>query len=242
MISVVIPAFNEEAYIASTLESVHDARAYYEGLGGTGVDVVVVDNDSSDATAAIAASLGDRVVQESVHNIARVRNTGARAAIHSVLVFLDADTLMPKELLLRIAHVMRDSDCAGGAVDVVFRPRRRVVRGYVAFWRLVARLSGMALGACQFCRREAFDALGGYDETIFMGEDVDFVWRLRAAARRNGGEICFIRDLRVVASSRRFDQWPLWRTLLMTHPLLVFPFGRRARVWRAWYDRASVPR
>lgn len=242
MLSVIIPAFNEADYIARTLESLRAARAHYEALGGSAVDVVVVDNASSDATAELSAKLGARVVRENVHNIGKVRNAGARAATQSILVFLDADTEVPKDLLVRIAQIMRDGNCAGGAVDVVFRPTRFVVRAYVAFWRLAGRISGMALGACQFCRRDAFDALGGYDETIFMGEDVDFVWRLRAAARQGGRKTCFIRDSSVVASSRRFDQWPLWRTLVMTHPLLVFPFRRCRNVWRDWYDHTTVPR
>ena len=242
MLSVIVPAFNEEAYIARTLASLRAAQEQFESFGGRGVEVVVVDNASSDATASLAASLGARVVPEIVHNVAKVRNTGARAATHDLLVFLDADTLVPAELLVRIAEVMRDDNCVGGAVDVLVQPKRLAVRAYVAFWQFAGRISGMALGACQFCRREAFTALGGYDETIYMGEDVDFIWRLRGAARRQGRRTRFIHDLRVISSSRRFDQWPLWRTLLMTHPLLVFPFRRSRKVWHDWYDHSAVPR
>ena len=96
----------------------------------------------------------------------------------------------------------------------------------------------MAQGACQFCRRDVFAELGGYDETMYMGEDVDFFWRLRALARRRGSMTCIIRDLPVVPSARRFNTWPLWRTLALTNPLLVLTLRRRRSAWAGWYDRA----
>ena len=98
----------------------------------------------------------------------------------------------------------------------------------------------MAQGATQFCRRDAFDALGGYDETLFMGEDVDYYRRLKGLARRRGGGVSFVEDVRVVPSTRRFDQWRLWRTLVWTNPLFVLLFRRRRAAWRGWYER--VPR
>lgn len=241
-ISVIIPAFNEEAYIARTIECLRAAGAYFESLGGSAVELLVVDNASTDSTANLVITLGVRVIRESEHNVSKVRNTGARAATHEVLVFLDADTLVPRELLVAIAGVMREGVCEGGAVDVTFRPAGLAVRMHLLLWRLLGVVAGMAMGACQFCRRDVFDALGGYDETLYMGEDVDFVWRLRAAGRRRGRTTCFVRDVHVIASSRRFDQWPLWRTLVMTNPLVVLALRRRQKAWRGWYDGTATPR
>src|SRR5262245_61274581 len=101
-ISVVIPAFNEEAYIERTIESLRAATTYLESLGGSTVELLVVDNASTDATATLATRLGVRVVDEREHNVSKVRNTGARAAMYDVLVFIDADTLVPRELFDRI--------------------------------------------------------------------------------------------------------------------------------------------
>jgi hypothetical protein len=98
----------------------------------------------------------------------------------------------------------------------------------------------MAQGAAQFCRRESFLALGGYDETIYMGEDVDFYWRMRRAARRGGRRVCYITDMRVIPSPRRFDRWSIWKTLLWTNPLLIALLRRRKGAWRGWYE--DVPR
>jgi hypothetical protein len=95
----------------------------------------------------------------------------------------------------------------------------------------------MAQGAAQFCPRDAFTLLGGYDESLFMGEDVDFYSRLRKHAQRMKGHVCLIGDLRVVTSTRRFDQWPLWRTLLWTNPLVIAALRRLRSFWQGWYDK-----
>ena len=235
-ISVVIPAFNEESYLPDTLQAVVRSSALLQSRYGAHTEVVVVDNGSADATATVAQSLGARVIDEAEHNIARVRNRGAAVAQGEVLVFLDADTHIPEELLGAIHEVMAAPAYVGGAVDTEYRPRKRVIRAYLDLWRMLGLLAGMAQGAAQFCRRSDFAALGGYDESLFMGEDVDFYFRLRKYARHEGGQVSFIRKLRVVPSSRRFDRWSLWRTLLFTNPLFILALRRARFAWRGWYD------
>lgn len=239
-VSVVIPAFDEEAYLGATLASVGRAAARLSERAGVSAEVFVVDNDSSDSTAAVAREFGAVVVRESRHNVARVRNTGARFAGGDVLVFVDADTVVPEELLWRVVEALAEPGCLGGAVDTDYRPAKLTSKIYLRFWRVVGRLLGMAQGATQFCRREAFDALGGYDETLYMGEDVDFYRRLKRLAKRRGGGVRFIEDVRVTPSTRRFDQWRLWRTLVWTNPLFILLFRRTRSAWRGWYER--VPR
>lgn len=235
-ISVVVPAFDEERCIAETLDHLHAAGELLRAATGTPLQILLVDNASTDRTAAIARDRGVTVIGEAEHNIAKVRNVGARAADHDVLVFVDADTLVPSRSLLRISQVMATSGCLGGAVDTAYDAQRPVVQVYLRFWRMLGILGGMAQGACQFCRRETFAELGGYDETLYMGEDVDFFWRLRAEARKRGLQTSFIRDLQVSPSARRFDTWPLWRTLVLTNPVVILALRRRRFPWAGWYD------
>jgi hypothetical protein len=96
----------------------------------------------------------------------------------------------------------------------------------------------MAQGAAQSCRRDAFSALGGYHETLYMGEDVDFYWRLRELARARGPHVRFLRDVRVVPSPRRFDQWPTLRILIQTNPVYIYLFRRYQAPWRGRYSDA----
>jgi glycosyltransferase involved in cell wall biosynthesis len=201
------------------------------------LEIVVVDNASTDATADVARGAGATVVIEPVRNVARARNTGAAVATGDVLVFVDADTWLPVQALELIARAMADQRCVGGALDLVHRPRSRLLRVYLAGWRLIGLALRMSQGATQFCRRDAFEALGGYDERQWMGEDVELQWRLRRLAHRTGRTQTVIRECRVVPSPRRFDQWPLWRTLVWTHPLVTTAFARSSRFWRkGWYE------
>ncbi|GEM_PF-121118 len=237
-ISVVIPAYNEEGYLPATLAALMKASALLTTRTGKAAEIIVVDNQSTDKTASIARLHGARVVSEATHNIARVRNTGADAARGDVLVFVDADTIVPELLFVRICNALSDINVDGGAFDTLYRPKRIVLRLYLGLWRLFGRFFRMAQGPTQFARREAFAALGGYKEHLYMGEDVDFYWRLKKFAAQRGKKVKLIRDLRVVPSTRRFDRWPLWRTLIWTNPLWVTIFQRRSSMWNGWYSNA----
>jgi glycosyltransferase involved in cell wall biosynthesis len=233
LLSVVIPAFNEELYLQETLSRLRDAVS----LCPCRVEIIVVDNASVDRTAEVAQSFGARVARESVHNIARVRNAGARAARGDVLAFVDADTSVPPHFLERIAEVMADANCMGGSADIVHAPASRLLRTYLKAWRWLGIRLGMAQGAAQFCRKSAFTLVSGYDESQFMGEDVDFYWRLQRLCTRIGGYLKFLDDLKVVQSPRRFDRTPIWRTLIWTNPLFIALFRKTSSAWTAWYLR-----
>lgn len=240
LISVIIPAFNEEAYLGETLASLNRAKTFLQEKESISAEIIVVDNESLDLTADVARDFGATVVGEAQHSVARVRNTGAKSAKGDVLVFVDADTIVPDILLWRIVKVMAEPSCAGGVVDTNYKPAKLASKIYLRFWRIVGKVAGMAQGATQFCRKSVFFSLNGYDETLFMGEDVDFFWRLQRFARRQNGRVSFIADIQVIPSTRRFDQWRLWRTLIWTNPLFILMFRRRKAAWHGWYK--EVPR
>ena len=101
------------------------------GGGGVYVDVIVVDNDSDDGTAAVAREKGAKVIHEPKRGVARARNSGARDADGDVLVFIDADVIVPPNLLYDIYVAMSAPACVGGAVDVEYRPQRNSMRLYL---------------------------------------------------------------------------------------------------------------
>src|ERR1017187_8030954 len=104
LLSVLIPAFNEERHLPQTLTSLRDAIASCR----CGVELIVVDNASVDRTADVARAFGATVVHEQIHNVARVRNVGARSAHGDALVFIDADTVVPQQFLDKVAEAMSD--------------------------------------------------------------------------------------------------------------------------------------
>ena len=237
-LTIIVPAFNEEAYLVRTLDSVRTAAEELRARSGMDVDTIVVDNNSEDETAAVARSKGATVVHEPVQNIARARNTGARHAAGDVLVFLDADVVVPPTLLATIHATMSDPTCVGGGVDVDYRPRRRAVGLYLHVWRFLGQRLGMVQGAAQFCRKGVFEQVGGYDENVWIGEDVDFYWGLKRLARETSRTVRTIEHPRVRPSCRRLDIWPMWRILIWTNPLFIVLFRRWRAVWSGWYSDA----
>jgi glycosyltransferase involved in cell wall biosynthesis len=234
-ISVIVPAYNEERYLGEALKSIQRAKEFLLKKDAVPIEIIVVDNGSTDSTSDIALSSGASVVKETKHNVARVRNAGASFAKGKVLVFIDADTIVPDELLWRINEVMVSPSCFGGAVDTDYRAAKTLVNIYLQLWRILGKLAGMAQGATQFCRRDVYASMLGYDEALYMGEDIDFYWRMKQFAKRQDAQVCFIEDIQVVPSTRRFDQWSFWRTLICTNPFYVLAFRRKERAWRGWY-------
>ena len=236
VVSIIVPAFNEAKGLGVTLAHLRAAERRFHEHYGLASEIIVVDNASSDETAEIARRQGTTVVYDPVRNIARARNSGACAAQGWVFVFVDADTLVPEELLIRIWRAMASPACMGGVVEPIYSPARKGMRLYAAIWRWYGRHVRLSQGPVQFFRRQSFEQLKGYDESLCVGEDVVCLWRLRKLARQTGSCVESIRDIAVQASARRFDQWPTWRVLLWTNPLLVALFWRQKEVWSGWYE------
>lgn len=234
--SIIIPAFNEENYLTRTLDHINQAVVYLRDKEDRSIEVIVVDNNSTDRTAGLARASGATVLSEFDHNISKVRNTGAKAANGDILVFIDADTLIPENLLWRISQAISDPACAGGLADIDYQPARFSLKLYLRLWRIMGKLTEMAQGATQFCRRSIYFSLGGYDERLYLGEDVDFYWRLKRMAKDQNQKVSFLDDVRVTPSCRRFDQWPLWKMLVWTSPMVVLPLQRRKESWHGWYQ------
>ncbi len=167
-LSFVIPAHNEEPLIAETLRAVHAAA------GGAAVpyEVIVVDDGSTDRTAAVAAANGARLVAVSVRQIAAARNAGARAATGDILVFVDADTLIGREVIADVLRVMSTGAIGGGAIVKFDQRLGRYARVWAATFTWLSRRMRLAAGCFLFCSREVFTAAGGFDETYFVAEEI----------------------------------------------------------------------
>jgi glycosyltransferase involved in cell wall biosynthesis len=234
-VSVIIPAFNEELALPETLGRIGKALSIIVLPS----EIIVVDNDSQDKTKQIAESFGAKVFLEKEHNIGKVRNTGAKNSTGDVLIFIDADTLIPETLFQKITTVMEDEKCFGGAVAVEYKGfRRKWMKFYLADWKFWGKFFNMAQGAAQFCRKSVFEKLEGYDQTIFMGEDIEFYWRLSKFAKRNKAYLHFVEHPKVTTSARRFDKMSLWKTFLLTHPIFIRLTWRKKSFWKDWYEQA----
>ena len=209
--SLIIPAYNEEAYLPALLISVGAARARYAG-GSDAIEVIVADNASTDATAELARSNGCRVVSEERRIIAAVRNTGARCARGKVFVFLDADNRMHPETFNAIDKSLATGRVIAGSSGVKMQ---RISPGIATTYALMVPLvwlTRMDTGAV-YCRREDFEAIGGYNENLLFAEDVQFLWDLMRLGRKRGQKLCRIRSVKAIYSTRKFDQYGDWHWL-----------------------------
>jgi glycosyltransferase involved in cell wall biosynthesis len=232
VISLVIPAYNEEKLLPATLAAIRS------DLSGD-IELIVVDNESTDKTREIALAAGATIVDSTVHNISHVRNTGAAAANGDGLVFIDADTLVKPGLIQKIRSALDEANCFGGSVRVEYEaPYERFWMSlFMKLWVVLAKLTTMRQGALQFCRADIFRELKGYDETIYVGEDIEFHWRLDKLAKRSGGYTAFIEEPTVTTSSRRWNRMGLIRMLFFTHPVTIFLAWRVRSFWKDWYER-----
>ncbi len=216
MISFVVPAYNEELLLGRTLAAI-DAAAR---ASGEPFEIIVVDDGSTDRTAAVAAEHGARVVPVHHRQISRTRNAGARAAAGNILFFVDADTLVTPAAVAAALRAI-SSGAVGGGCAVRFDGKLPLY-GRLLVWVLLPlyRLLGIAAGCSLFCTREAFEQVGGFDERLLAAEELAFS---RALARV--GRVAILRES-VTTSGRKLRTWSALEVLRLFARVALR--GRRA--------------
>lgn len=209
-LSIVIPAYNEQDYLPDCLHHVTAEVARWAASSGgdaAEVEVLVVDNASTDATAQVAAAVpGVRVVHEPRKGLTRARQAGLEAAAGEVIGYVDADTRMPPGWIAAVLGAY----AADPAVVCVSGPyiyhdaaliQRAMVRLYWVFLAMPAywMTRYMAVGGNFAASRAALLRIGGFDTAIaFYGEDTNIARRLATA-----GRVRFLLRLAMPTSSRR---------------------------------------
>lgn len=218
-ISVVVPALNEERLVERTLRCFPP-----EMRRKLGIELIVSDGGSSDRTVEIARKHADAVAVHAEprrQTIAEGRNRGAERARGDLLVFINADTIprSPEKFLERLARIAEGCHAPGAfaawACPVRIAPEERRLSDtlFHTFFNNHVRLLnaigvGMGRGECQVVRRDAFVAVGGYQNHMAAGEDFDLYKRLA----RHGG-IGHSDELCVYESPRRFRRYGYLRVL-----------------------------
>ncbi|MFZ0680684.1 TIGR04283 family arsenosugar biosynthesis glycosyltransferase [Candidatus Binatus sp.] len=198
-LSVIVPMLNESPVIAGTLDALR-RRA-------PNAEIIVVDGGSSDASVAIVQTLRVALIS-APRGRARQMNAGARASHGDVLVFVHADTIVPRTFAADIASALSDPAVVGGRFDVKLDDRALPYRIIGAMISIRSRISHTGTGdQAIFVRRDVFDRLGGFPE-LELCEDLEFSRRLKRA-----GRIACLRT-RVTTSARRWDRDGLVRTVV----------------------------
>lgn len=194
LLSIVIPTLNEEKYLPRLLRSLmaQSPKDVYE--------VIVVDGCSVDRTVEVARRLGAEVLVKR-SNIAEARNIGASRAKGRFILFLDADTVVPRGFIEDVIEMVKK-----GVRCMVFRPEPLEHSGF-----LLARI-GYTLGWI-LCRlrltnpcymglavdKTVFRRLGGFDRRLVYGEDLDFLWKVSRIVK-----VHYPKHITVYNSTRRW--------------------------------------
>lgn len=225
-LAFVIPAYNEEALIGKCVESVLAEVK----RSGREVDVVVVNNNSTDRTREIAASYaGVRVVDELQKGLVSARDGGFRATTAELVANIDADTIVPEGWLDTVFREFEKDDrlvCLSGPYiyyDLQTWDRFLVSLFYVLTWliyvinRFVLRVGSVVQGGNFVFRRDAWAKAGGYNREIkFYGEDTDVAVRLSKV-----GKVKWTYVLKMLTSGRRLAEEGVFR-VGMTYTLNFF--------------------
>jgi glycosyltransferase involved in cell wall biosynthesis len=230
--SVLIPARNEEELLPGCLASIKTAAEPFPGQ----VEIIVALNRCTDRTEAIALEQGAKVVKEDAKNLAKIRNAAAKAATGEIIVTIDADSRMSRNMLCEIDRLLTTGPYVGGGVMVL--PERWSL-GIVA---TALMLLGIILwhrisGGLFWCWRKDFEAVGGFDEDFVSVEDMAFAKRLKSHGKQQGKRFKTITKAHIVTSCRKFDLFGDW--YLVTNPRFVWRIftGRsRADADRFYYD------
>ena len=227
-LSFVVPAHNEEHELLETLCAIRRAA----DAAKESYELIVVDDASTDATATIAQQFGARVVPVNRRQIAAVRNAGARVARGEILFFVDADTRITPGHVTAGRKALEDGFAGGSArvtVDSDLPFWARVfIRSFCALYFAV----GLGAGAFIFTRRESFEAVGGFDEQYFAGEEVYLTLALKKV-----GRFKILREP-IVTSGRKVRMHS--PRFVFAQTFFIFFGGKRALRTREklalWYD------
>jgi glycosyltransferase involved in cell wall biosynthesis len=204
MLSIIIPTLNEENYLPILLDSIQNQS--FKDL-----EIIVADAGSKDKTIEIAKDFGCEIIKGGLP--AEGRNEGAKVARGNLLLFLDADTVLPEDFFEKALKEFkeRNLDIASFCLEAKTESKFKKFL-FDAFYNLpILFLEKFLAHGAQaiLVKKEIFEKVGGFDEKIKFAEDHSFVRKAKKF-----GNFGILRKVRVFSSLRRFEKEGFLRTYL----------------------------
>jgi len=224
-VSVIIPAYNEEAFLPKCLNSLKKQKTSIP------FEVIVVDNNSTDNTASIPKRFGYQVIRELKKGASSARNAGARHAKGTILVFIDADCIAFYDYIQNIS----DQFLHKNILDVLCGPcviydaglfiryctdQLHYYSHYFSLIRFITRYQLFSSGNFAI-KRNVYQKIGGFDESIsnvIEAEDVELACRLNSY----GYTILFLSSIKILTSFRRIIKNPIQTGIRRTYHMLKY--------------------
>lgn len=198
MISLIIPAHNEEHYIAQCLESINIQIKKRD-------EIIVVCDACTDNTKLIAKKYTKKVFTINTQNVSAARNYGAQKAKGDVLVFLDADCVAAPNLFEEINRTMQQEYIGG--ITKTSSLESKIKANIMWFLGNFFRHFFLTASGMLFCKTNFFP---GFDETLYLAEDTDLILKLK-----NKGKLKYVTNSFIKTSSRRLEKegyfWTIFR-------------------------------
>lgn len=193
-ISIVIPAHNEEEFLPGTLDALR--KQTYRDF-----ETIVVTNGCTDRTAAVVRGKCTQLHELEERGLGPARNLGAAKARGSLLMFLDADTILEPTALHTISRKFKRHHSAGtlrGMPDSAKSSYKLIylMKNFVHKTHAHHGSSGVIL-----CWKDHFDAVGGFDNELYLRENSDLMKKLRQF-----GSYRYISDTPAITSMRRYEK------------------------------------
>ncbi|MDR1612439.1 MAG: lipid-A-disaccharide synthase N-terminal domain-containing protein [Planctomycetota bacterium] len=205
-ISVIVPVHNEEKTLADTLSPLLE-----QTYPGPKPEIIAALNGCSDNSRGVAARFPVKMAESGKSGMSFGKNLGAVAATGDMLVFVDADTRLPKNGLGLLAEAVVGKKRYIGTVAGMPDKGGPVVRiAFAAANLATRRRRAHAPGGVMLMDPETFAGIGGFDESLPQGTSTDCIWR----GLREGAEYVFVDSFRAVTSIRRFEKTGVVRQML----------------------------
>ena len=226
MVSIIIPAHEEEKYIGASIEKLlnqkeaifikkNENKADFSLVASEGKTIceltVVVTHGADDTEGAVSkyAAAGVNLVSGNFSGVSEARNIGASVSRGDIFLFLDADTLLNDGFIKRLDDFKSKRDFIGTSrlLPDINTAKARIFM----FGNNIAHIISKTSMALIFCHKEVYKKVGGFDEKMQAGEDLRFI---SIALKNKFGKFKYLGDISAVTSMRRFETNGYFKTAM----------------------------